>query len=104
MVAEAIEKSRLIPYSVNQIPELDRVLRQINSVNAITVSLFTIPLNIIPTYITNKNCDIWMRAEFHRCLMRQARAQDMNRACEAASTAGLYTYIGLYAYIMLYYT
>ena len=58
MVAEAIEKSPLVLYSINKIPELDCVLSQTNSVYAITASLFMIPFNIIPTYIPNKNCRI----------------------------------------------
>jgi len=48
MVVAAIEKSPLVPYSANKIPEPYRVLGQTNSVYVITVSLFTIPLYIIP--------------------------------------------------------
>jgi hypothetical protein len=51
MVAAAIEKPPLVNYRDKNIPQLDRVLSQTNSLYAITVSLFIIPFNIIPTYI-----------------------------------------------------
>jgi len=80
MFAAAIEKSPFGLYRVNKIPELNRVLSQTNSVYAITVSLFTIPLNIIPTYIHNKICGILIRAELHRCLLRQERSHTHERS------------------------